>query len=208
MSTNELTWERYSGYTISNYVFEVAKFRIKYFRDFPYFYDGNLEYELNYLKGYSEDEKSILIIIRNSQKEIVAVSTGIPLITKSDILSDAEIIFSKNGFNPRLYYYYGEVILDYSVRSQGLTRLIYDDQDKYAQKHGFESIAVATVVREAKDSRNVNLAPNSDYVWRKLGFIVTTMTFNCIWPTIQLDGTTIDCENEMVFWIKDVKGKL
>lgn len=205
---DEFAWEQLSGSNIHKYLTEVATFRIKYFRDFPYFYDGNLDYEMNYLKGYTEDEKSILIIIRNSKNDIIAVSTGVPLITTSDILSKAETVFSQSGLNPKDFYYYGEVILDYSVRSKGLTRLIYNEQELHARKFGFSSITIATVIRDPTDPRNVDRVASSDLVWKKLGFTQTNIEFNYNWPTLQIDGKTVDCENKMIFWAKYLENKI
>ena len=42
---------------IASYRDEIAKLRIEIFRDFPYLYDGDFEYEKKYLKVYEESQR-------------------------------------------------------------------------------------------------------------------------------------------------------
>jgi len=49
MSTN-IRIERRSGPALLPYIPELARLRIEVFRDFPYLYDGSLDYEKNIYK--------------------------------------------------------------------------------------------------------------------------------------------------------------
>ena len=53
MSAPELKVRRFSGPDLNNYIDNIARLRIEVFRDFPYLYDGTMEYERNYLQTYS-----------------------------------------------------------------------------------------------------------------------------------------------------------
>ncbi|MBC7753631.1 MAG: hypothetical protein H7Z71_05300 [Moraxellaceae bacterium] len=199
-------YEIYNGKEIEQHLEEIAGFRIKYFKDYPYLYAGDLFYEKNYLNGYICDPKSMLIRILLNEK-VVGISTSIPLLTSSDILTEAESDFDKAALKPEQFYYYGEVILDYSVRGSGLVKVIYDLQDKHAVKSGFSKACIATIVRSQNDSRKPNNYKEADLVWSSLGFKQTDITFKYGWPTIQQDGSVKDFENVMVYWIKNLEKK-
>jgi hypothetical protein len=204
MKGPEFQYQQIYGNEIKNHVSEVAAFRIKYFRDFPYLYVGSSEYEEKYLNGYSEDSKAILVKGHNLAGDLVAVSTALPLVTSSDILSGASEMFQSFGFNPEKIYYYGEIILDYSIRGIGISRRIYDLQDVYAKRNGFQQVVIATVEREDLDSRKPIGYLSIDALWKKLGFTKTSLTFEYEWPTIQLNGKVEAQMNPMVYWIKQI----
>ena len=46
---NPLTYEALTGADVRTVLDDVARLRISVFRDFPYLYDGSLDYERDYL---------------------------------------------------------------------------------------------------------------------------------------------------------------
>lgn len=195
-------YQSYCGREIGEHVHEVAKFRIRYFRDFPYLYEGNLEYEKKYLEAYSLDERSILIKVTDNKDRLLAVSTALPLLTPSNILDRASLMFSEIGLEPTEIFYYGEIILDYTLRGKGIARNIYNLQDQFAKKHGYTKIAIATVVRNEDDPRQPDGYVSSDPVWKNFGFEKTSIEFDFPWPTVQEDGHVAEANNPMLYWVK------
>ena len=61
MNSN-LSIQTVTGPSLSDYISEVARLRIKVFREFPYLYDGDLEYEKNYLRPYTECPDTVFVI--------------------------------------------------------------------------------------------------------------------------------------------------
>ena len=45
--------QRFVGRQVQPYIQELARLRIEIFRDFPYLYEGDLDYEAQYLQTYS-----------------------------------------------------------------------------------------------------------------------------------------------------------
>jgi len=202
MKWEDLKIEVYTGRAISEHIFEVAEFRIRYFRDFPYLYAGNLGYESEYLAGYAKDSSSILVKISDEGGKLLGVSTGLPLATDADILEGAVEMFVNAGLAPKDYYYYGEIILDYSIRGHGFSRCVYSLQDSYAHARGFSKVAIATVVRDAGDPRRPVDMADAVVVWKGLGFTKTGIEFDYHWPTIESDGAVLDRLNPMVYWTR------
>ena len=193
----------YTGENILPYIDFIAQLRIVTFKEFPYLYQGNLEYEKKYLSGYSSTENSMIAIAWIDNK-IAGISTGIPLISDSDIVAGAKDLFIKHQINPENYYYYGETIILPKYRGLGLSKKIFSAQDKKAKDLGFHYACMMTVIREM----NHPLIP-SDYkspepLWRKLGFAKNGLKATFNWPTICSDSSINDMPNDLEFWVKDI----
>ncbi|RYZ75995.1 MAG: GNAT family N-acetyltransferase, partial [Proteobacteria bacterium] len=105
------------------FVRDVAAFRLKYFKDFPYLYHGTDVYEAAYLQHFCQNPKAILVRVLGDSGELVGISTGLPLVTTSGIGDEA--LFTAAGHDPSTYFYYGEVILDHEFRGFGITKTVY-----------------------------------------------------------------------------------
>ena len=71
--TLTLTIERVVGAAIEPYLKDLAALRIQVFREFPYLYQGTLEYEARYLKSYANSERSLVVINYGDQAQMVSV---------------------------------------------------------------------------------------------------------------------------------------
>ncbi|MBN8536984.1 MAG: GNAT family N-acetyltransferase [Deltaproteobacteria bacterium] len=189
---------------IENYLNEIAQFRIKYFKSYPYLYVGNLEYEKEYINGYANNSKSLLILALYNGK-IIGVSTALPLNSNADILGEAPVLFAKKGLNINEYFYYGEIIVKTEFQGIGIAAKIYDMQESYAKAEGFKKIILATVNRRPNDPRKPSDYFNTDIVWNKLGFKKCNIQINYNWPTITENGSIKDINNPMDFWTKEIK---
>lgn len=63
---------------LHEYLLDLAHLRIEVFREFPYLYNGNLDYEKNYLATYLQCPQSVVLLALNGA-EVIGASTGIPL---------------------------------------------------------------------------------------------------------------------------------
>lgn len=83
---------------------EIAALRIRIFRDFPYIYDGSLQYEVQYLQRYFQAPDARFVAAfsteiatgDNVKKEVlVGVATCLPLTQEEDFVQKP---FLKAGF--------------------------------------------------------------------------------------------------------------
>jgi len=74
---------------------DVAGLRITVFREWPYLYDGDLEYERRYLQAYRERDRSILVGAFDGGR-LVGASTGAPL---ADNAQDFAAALDGHGFD-------------------------------------------------------------------------------------------------------------
>ncbi|NQZ72604.1 MAG: hypothetical protein HRT60_05995, partial [Dinoroseobacter sp.] len=71
------------GNSLSEALDDVAALRISVFRDWPYLYDGDKEYERRYLSVYAENSDAILIGAFDGER-LIGAATGTPLEDHAD----------------------------------------------------------------------------------------------------------------------------
>lgn len=186
---------------IEKYIDLIAQWRIEYFREFPYLYQGNLDYERKYLRHYALDPKATVIVARH-QNEILAAVTGIPLSSETSIIADLKHLHKDVSLDE--YYYLGEIIIPPRFRRIGLMRSLCEKQELIVKEWGFSKMCLLTVDRE----KDHPLAPanykSSDDKFAHLGYHKTNMTIELHWSTIQADDSVKDKENPLVMWVKSL----
>ena len=186
-----------------SYIEYISKLRIEVFREFPYLYNGDIEYEMKYMKDYTSDQKG-MIAVAWKEGEIAGISTGIPLISESEIVAEAHDAFKSHNINSKDCYYYGEIIVLPKFRGLGITSKLYEAQDEIIKKWGFKHACILTVVRESDHPLKPKAYKSLDNMWSHLGFFKNNIRVEFHWPTIQHDGSTKDVKNTLEFWTKDM----
>ena len=145
----------------------LARLRMVVFRDWPYLYDGTLEYEETYLAKLAAAPGAVCIVARDGE-EIVGASTAAPMIEHADEFAEP---FEKAGFDLNKIFYCGESVLLKSHRGHGLGHAFFDGREAHARKlGGFTHSTFCRVVRP--DDHPLKPA---DYVpldgfWKKRGY--------------------------------------
>lgn len=197
----KITIETMIGSEGQKYIELLSTLRINTFREYPYLYEGNLDYEKKYVAGYLTSKQSLIAVAKVDEK-IAGISTGIPLISESDIVADAKLLFEQNNINPEHYYYYGEIIVLPEYRQQGLTKKLYAAKEKLVKQWGYQSVCFLTVTRPDNHTLQPLDYEPLDPMWKHLQFHKNNLKINYKWPTLQSDGSVIECDNEMEFWCK------
>ncbi len=96
-----------TGEEISTVLPALARLRMVVFRDWPYLYDGTLEYEETYLAKLAAAPGAVCVIARDGD-EIVGASTAAPMIEHADEFAEP---FEKAGFDLDKIFYCGESVL-------------------------------------------------------------------------------------------------
>jgi len=195
--TTELTFVRKTGAGIAEVFNDLARLRIAVFRDYPYLYEGSVEYELGYLQTYLQSERSFLFAVYDGD-EMVGATTCIPL---QDETADVRKPFEDAGFDIGAICYFGESILLPSYRGHGLGHRFFDEREAYARNRGdFETCCFCSVDRgDNHPLRPSDYRPN-DAFWLKRGYrkepaLQSTMD----WPDL---GETTSTPKIMIFWTK------
>lgn len=197
-----MTINKHFQANIANYTHLLAEWRIKYFREFPYLYEGSFAYEQDYLAGYVTGKDAMLLTVSDNN-EIVAIATSIAILGEADIIAHANEHL-KDKVDLEKCAYLGEVIIAESHRGKGLSRKIFSTQEEYYKSLGYTSVCFLTVIREENHPlKPANYLDPAVY-WTANGYTKTNIISTFDWPTIQADGSVIEQQNEMVYWLKEI----
>ncbi len=175
----------------------VARLRIEVFRDWPYLYDGDLEYERRYLQAYRDSEKAIVVGAFDDDR-LIGASTGAPLVDHDD---DFAAAFSETGLDLSQIYYCAESVLLPGYRGQGVGHHFFDLRETHARNLGFSKCAFCGVQRPLDHPmRPENYRP-LDPFWRARGYqpmpgVVATFS----WKDLNEDTAT---SKPLQFWLRD-----
>lgn len=189
----------YYGTGITPFISEIASLRIEIFREFPYLYDGSIEYEEKYLKTYTQSANSLGILVFDKDK-IVGVSTGLPL---HDETVEFQRPFIDQGYNPDTIFYCGESILKKEYRGQGIYSRFFEEREQHAKKlGGLNTICFCGVVRDDHHPLKPKSYQSLDPVWRKFGYKKEPkLTTTYVWKDLNKEK---ESGKKMVFWVKEI----
>lgn len=186
------------GKEIATVFVDLARLRISVFKEYPYLYEGSMDYETDYLRTYSQSERAFLLGVYDGNK-MVGATTCIPL---SDETAELKTPFEKNGLDVSRIFYFGESILSPSYRGMGLGHRFFDEREKHALGFGAYSTTCFCSVVRADDhpSRPDDYRPKDGF-WKKRGYRKNPgMIAEMGWLDI---GEAESTAKPMVFWTKD-----
>ena len=156
----------FQGQQIEPLLPELARLRITIFREFPYLYDGDLDYEMRYLQTLVASPRSTLVLVRD-QGAVVGASTALPL---ADEEEDFRRPFLAAGLDPGHFYYFGESLLLISHRGRGLGHEFFDRREAAARRHGFARTCFCAVVRPQDHPRRPSDYRSLEPFWEGRGY--------------------------------------
>lgn len=189
----------YTGTAIHPYINEVAQLRIEVFREYPYLYDGTMEYETHYLEGYSRSPNSLLVLAWDGDT-VVGASTGLPLI---EAAAEFQQPLKQRRWDVDRIFYLGESVVRPAYRGRGIGSLFFKERERVARSlHRITHTAFCAVVRPDDDSRRPRGYVPLDSFWRHRGYVchpelITTF----VWKEIDEDQ---ESPKPMRFWLKEL----
>ena len=174
----------------------MARLRIAVFRDWPYLYDGDLDYERRYLATYRDSPGAILVGAFDGER-LVGASTGTPM---EDHAGEFAAALSVAGLPLETIFYCAESVLLPEYRGQGAGHRFFDLREAHARTLGRTHAAFCSVVRpEDHPLRPGGYAP-LDPFWRKRGYRpVDGAIARFSWKDL---GTVGESETPLQFWMK------
>lgn len=198
---NELTFVTRTGPETAELFDGLARLRIAVFYEFPYLYEGDFDYERNYLSIYASSSKSLVHAVFDGGR-MVGATTCLPL---SDEGEEVKEPFLKTGMDVDRIFYFGESILLPEYRGRGLGHRFFDVREAHAQSFGtYDTTCFCAVKRPADHPlRPSDYRPN-DVFWTKRGYIRhPELTTEFEW----LDrGRDFPDKKEMEFWLRQFSG--
>jgi GNAT superfamily N-acetyltransferase len=185
------------GAEIATVLPDLARLRIIVFRDWPYLYDGTIEYEEKYLAKLAAAKDAVCVIARDGV-EIVGASTAAPMVEHADEFAAP---FEKAGYDIARIFYCGESVLLKSHRGHGLGNAFFDHREAQAHRlGGFTHSTFCRVVRpDDHPLKPADYRP-LDGFWSKRGYApVEGLVATYAWKDIDQAEET---DHQMQFWMK------
>lgn len=198
--SDHLHLREYNGIEIANCVEALAELRMVVFRDWPYLYDGDLDYELNYLDAYVQSQHAFALVVYDDQRPVGA-TTALPLADNDDTLQQP---VRDGGIDVERVFYFGESVLLPEYRGQGLYRRFFKARERHARSFGdYDWAAFCSVQRPAHHpARPPDHVPH-DATWRRYGFEPRPdMIAHFPWRDI---GEEIETHKPLEFWLKSLQ---
>ncbi|MCB1555582.1 MAG: GNAT family N-acetyltransferase [Xanthomonadales bacterium] len=185
------------GSKILPHLDDVARLRIRVFRDWPYRYEGDPGYERRYLEAYARSPDSVFVLAFDGA-EVVGASTGLPL-------ADDDEAFQRplraRGIPVDSVFYFGESVLLPEYRGFGVGHRFFDEREAHARRLGrFRLTAFAAVDRDEHDPRKPPAHRSNDVFWAKRGYVrQADMTMRLAWREV---GEERETEKPLTFWLR------
>jgi GNAT superfamily N-acetyltransferase len=201
MTGTELTVETHTGAALLPWLGDIARLRLRVFRDWPYLYDGDADSERRYLRTYVDVPGAMVAICRDGD-HVVGASTALPLAAET-----AEITapFRAQGIDVSRILYCGESVLDPRYRGRGIGVRFFDERERHARAlAGIDTMVFCGVQRADDDPRRPADYEPLDAFWRRRGF-QPRPDLRCTITWREIDEAA-ESPKPMMFWIKSLAG--
>lgn len=185
-----------TGAELEAHLDDVARLRIAVFRDWPYLYDGTLEYEREYLKTY-RDNKGALLVGAFDAGMLVGASTSTFM---EDHAEGFAAPLHQIGLPAGSILYGAESVLLPAYRGQGLGHRFFDLREAHARAQGRSHVAFCSVVREGSHPMRPATYRTNDAFWRGRGYApLPGVLAEFAWKDLGDTGETV---KPLQFWMR------
>jgi GNAT superfamily N-acetyltransferase len=192
---------RCTGAALAPLIPELAALRIRVFRDWPYLYDGDPDYEAQYLRTYVQSPRAA-VIVASQDAAVVGASTCIPL---TDETPDIQAPFLAKGWDPARFFYFGESVLLPDLRGQGIGVAFFNEREAHARAVSTCDFACfCGVIRADEHPRRPAGFQKLDPFWQRRGYSRRhDLTCSLSWRDI---GEPAPTAKALGFWMKSLHG--
>ena len=187
------------GVLIEPWLDALGGLRIQVFREFPYLYDGSLEYERQYLRTYQEAAGGLVVIVTDSKGELIGATTCLPMTEEG---AEFQKPFIEHGHDLSQIMYFGESILLPEWRGRGLGKEFFVRREAHARQLGLKITTFCAVDRsEDYPMRPANFRPLNGF-WESRGYVrQPSLRTSFSWKEI---GEEIESPKTLTFWLKSM----
>lgn len=175
----------------------LARLRIEVFREWPYLYEGTLDYEQNYIERFARLSGGVIVVAADAG-EAVGAATAAPMKGQNP---DVVAPFVEGGHDLAKLFYFGESVLKRPYRGRGIGHALFDRREAVARSTpGVEQATFSGVVRSPDDPRRDPSYRPLDAFWRKRGYApVEGLIGHYSWTDI---GDREATRKPMQFWMR------
>ena len=185
-----------NGSALTPYLDALGVLRIAVFREYPYLYEGSLDYERRYLQTYTQCSDSLVVLLWDNDT-LVGATTCLPLSAED---ADFHTPFIQAGYDVNSVMYFGESILLPAYRGAGYGKAFFQYRENHARHWGATHSTFCRVNRPHNDPRRPPNYQPLDAFWRTQGYTEHPQMFTQLrWQEI---GESHASDKTLTFWVK------
>lgn len=194
-----LRLENVPGPRLAPHLDALGDLRITVFRDYPYLYDGTLEYEREYLRTYLTSPDSLVVLVLDDEA-VVGASTCLPLAQEGP---EFQAPFLQAGIEVGGVCYFGESILLPAYRGRGIGKRFFQRREEHATRLGTALAAFCAVDRpDDHPLRPPGYRPLDEF-WTSQGYQKRPdLRAEFVWKEI---GEPSESPKTLTFWTKALR---
>jgi GNAT superfamily N-acetyltransferase len=195
----EITLQNFHGSALEPHLDALGGLRIAVFREYPYLYDGSLEYEREYLQSYLRCERS-LVVLAFDEGRVIGATTCLPMVEEGPEFQAAFV--KAGGYDLKDLCYFGESILLPEYRGHGLGKAFFQRREARAKAIGARLATFCAVDRPSDHPlRPAGYRP-LDPFWQSQGYTKhPELQATFIWKEI---GEPAESPKTLTFWLKNL----
>jgi GNAT superfamily N-acetyltransferase len=191
-----VTLRSLTGAELDGALDDVAALRIAVFRDWPYLYDGDRDYERGYLARFRDSPDAILIGAFDGAR-LIGAATGSPM---EDHATDFGAALAAVALPLARIFYCAESVLLPEYRGRGIGHRFFDEREAHARALGRDHVAFCSVIRPQDHPARPQEARSNDAFWRKRGYApLPGVTAEFAWRDLGEAGET---SKTLQFWMR------
>lgn len=171
----------------------IARLRTEVFRDWPYLYEGDADYEELYLAALAAARDAVIVGAFDGDV-MVGAATACPL-------AEADAAFQKPfrdaGIDVGEWFYFGESVLEQPYRGRGIGVRFFREREAAARKRLFARCCFCAVARAPDDPRRRADYEPLDGFWNRRGYRPLGLTALYAWRDL---GQERETAKAMRFW--------
>ena len=177
---------------------DLARLRISVFRDWPYLYDGDLDYERRYLATYAHSPGAIVVGAFDGTR-LVGAATGTPMLEHAEQFAQP---LAGLAIPLAEIFYCAESVLLPPYRGRGLGHGFFAHREAHARSLGARYSAFCAVVRPENHPLRPRAARSNEAFWRKRGYRPLADTFAYFhWKDL---GDGAETAKPLQFWLREL----
>jgi len=192
-----LRLQNFHGAELEPHLDALGALRIAVFREYPYLYDGSLEYERDYLRVYLRSTGSRVVLAFDGDR-VVGATTCLPMLDEGP---EFQAAFAKAGYDLSTICYFGESILLPEFRGQGIGKEFFARREAHVRELGAKLSTFCAVDRPADHPLRPAGYRTLDDFWRSQGYTKhPELQATFVWKEI---GEETVSPKTLTFWVKE-----
>ena len=194
-----LTLKNFHGPELTPHLDALGELRIAVFREYPYLYDGSLEYERDYLGIYTRTARSRVVLAFDGDR-VVGATTCLPMTDEGPEFQAAFV--GAGGYDLADICYFGESILLPEYRGQGVGKEFFLRREAHARQIGAKIATFCAVDRPEDHPLRPAGYRTLESFWQGQGYTKhPDLQATFVWKET---GEEAESPKTLTFWLKNL----